>query len=98
MNDPLFESGAKVIQKRDLIREEKSRLPRRVELVTLKDRYRGLRGSVYFYYYAQYDYFAPGERHEEYYGEGKSPQLPDSKPRRDLADPLDDEEEELLFY
>lgn len=104
MNDTLFESGAKIIQKRELIKAEKSRLPRRVELVTLKDRYKGLRGSVYFDYYAQFDYFAQGMKHPEYY-EDKAPTLPkestsSSKPRRDFADHDDDEneDEEPLFF
>lgn len=97
MNDTLFESGAKIIQKRELIKAEKSRLPRRVELVTLKDRYKGLRGSVYFDYYAQFDYFEQGMKHPEYY-EDKAPTLPkestNSKPRRDFADHEDDDEDE----
>ena len=66
MNDELFTMNNKLIDKRKKVKEAKTAIPRHVELVTLKDRYNGLRdtdGGVYFDYYPQFDLFADGHKH-----------------------------------
>lgn len=64
MNDEIFTSNTKTIEKRETVKKQKSQTPRYIELVVLKDRYRGLQGSLYFEYFPQFDLFVPSEQHE----------------------------------
>ena len=59
MNDELLDKEAKLKAKREAVREAKSKLPREVELVCLKNRHGKPTYTCTFKYYAQFDYFEP---------------------------------------
>jgi replicative DNA helicase len=59
MNEDLFNTQNKLKEKRERVKEAKLEVPRRVELVCLKNRYGKSSYSVGFRYYPQYDYFVP---------------------------------------
>ena len=50
---------AKLIKKREMVREAKAATPRKVELVCLKNRFGVSSYSCFFDYYPAYDYFGP---------------------------------------
>lgn len=57
LNEDIFDKQNNVKQRRDRIREEKSKNPRRIELVCLKNRYGISSYSVYFDYFPANDLF-----------------------------------------
>ena len=62
MNDEsIFGKDSGIKKKRDAVREAKKALPRKVDLVCLKNRFGISSYTCKFDYYAQYDYFVPLE-------------------------------------
>lgn len=61
IHEQLFESDKKTVQKRDRIREAKEEIPRKVELVCLKNRYGKSSYSANFEYYCNHDLFVPAK-------------------------------------
>ena len=59
MNDEIFEQEKGTKSKRDKVQEAKSKLPREIELVCLKNRPGKTTYNCKFNYYAQFDYFEP---------------------------------------
>ena len=59
MNDEIFDKEKGLKTKREKVREAKKAIPRKVELVCLKNRYGVSSYTCKFDYYAQYDYFVP---------------------------------------
>lgn len=59
LHDKIFDTQAKINEKRQKVKEAKSANPRRIELVCLKNRFGIASYSCMFYYYPQYDYFHP---------------------------------------
>lgn len=57
----IFKSESKLNEKRELIRKEKSKLPRDIQLVCLKNRYGISDYTVKFKYYPNYDLFKPAD-------------------------------------
>lgn len=75
MNEDIFTSSKGTIEKRNQVKKAKTEIPRHVELVTLKDRFNGLRdtdGGVYLDYYPQYDLFVDGHKHNEHRPKNRS--------------------------
>ena len=73
LNESLFSEANKIKEKRQRIREEKAKDPRKIELICLKNRYGVANYSCEFEYYPKYDLFnqiIPGEFNRYY---GKSP-------------------------
>ena len=64
INDPIFEKEGNIKKKRETIREAKKEIPRKVELICLKNRYGISSYKVGFTYYPQYDLFLPREVEE----------------------------------
>lgn len=58
LNDKLFEKEKNTVERREKIKEEKARNPRRIELVCLKNRYGISRYSCYYNYYPANDLFS----------------------------------------
>jgi replicative DNA helicase len=61
INDDLFNKENKLKEKRELIRKSKSEVPRKIELICLKNRYGISSYRVGFNYFPQYDLFQPIE-------------------------------------
>lgn len=61
VNDPIFDKEGKLKEKREKIAEAKSAIPRKIELVCLKNRYGKTRYTCQYEYYPQYDYFVPDD-------------------------------------
>lgn len=61
LNDDLFGKENKIKEKREKIKEAKAAMPRRVELVCLKNRYGVSSYKTAFEYFPQYDLFKPAE-------------------------------------
>lgn len=61
IHDPVFDSDKKIKEKREKIAAAKEAVPRKIELVCLKNRYGKSRYAAQFTYYPQYDYFTPKE-------------------------------------
>lgn len=59
MNDELFDKDKKLKEKREAVKQAKLEVPRKVELVCLKNRYGRSSYSCGFNYYPQYDLFVP---------------------------------------
>ena len=59
MNDELFDKDKKLKEKREAVKRAKLEVPRKVELVCLKNRYGRSSYSCGFNYYPQYDLFVP---------------------------------------
>lgn len=59
LNDPLFEAKEKLKEKREMIKAEKAKPQRQIELSCLKNRYGISNYSCYFEYYPQYDLYIP---------------------------------------
>ncbi len=65
LNDSLFDGTAPNIKaRRERVREAKSAVPRKIELVCLKNRYGRLFESCYFDYFPQHDLFMPSNEAE----------------------------------
>lgn len=61
LNDDLFTKEKSIVEKRERIREAKQEMPRKVELVCLKNRYGVSSYKASFEYYPQFDLFRPAE-------------------------------------
>lgn len=61
LNDDLFTKEKGIVEKRERIREAKQEMPRKVELVCLKNRYGISSYKASFEYYPQFDLFRPTE-------------------------------------
>lgn len=59
LHDPLFDKTARINEKRQKVKEAKAAVPRRVELVCLKNRFGISSYSCLFDYYPQFDLFRP---------------------------------------
>lgn len=57
LNDPLFDKVGNIKEKRETIKEEKAKNPRKIELICLKNRYGISSFSTYFNYYPANDWF-----------------------------------------
>lgn len=57
MNDAVFDSAAKIKEKRKKVKDAKAETPRKIELVCLKNRYGISSYSAYFDYYPEFDLF-----------------------------------------
>jgi hypothetical protein len=57
LNDPIFDKANNIKERREKIKEEKARTPRRIELVCLKNRYGIANYSVCFDYFPANDLF-----------------------------------------
>ena len=57
LNDEIFDKEGQIKKKREKIREAKAEIPRKVELICLKNRYGVSSYKVGFTYYPQYDLF-----------------------------------------
>ena len=64
INEAIFEKEGNIKKKREAIREAKKEIPRKVELICLKNRYGISSYRVGFTYYPQYDLFLPREVEE----------------------------------
>lgn len=64
INEDIFNSDKKLKEKRERIKEAKAEIPRKIELVCLKNRYGPSSYSVAFDYYPQYDLYRPAELEE----------------------------------
>ena len=60
MNNDAFNSSQEVIKKREIVKVAKKSIPRKVQLVCLKNRYGRSSYECDFDYYPQYDLFIPG--------------------------------------
>lgn len=61
LNDELFSKEGKIKEKREKIKEAKAAIPRRIELVCLKNRYGSSSYKASFDYFPQYDLFQATE-------------------------------------
>jgi len=59
MNDDLFNGEKKIKEKREKVKAAKLEIPRKVQLVCLKNRYGRSSYECGFNYYPQYDLFTP---------------------------------------
>lgn len=57
LHDDIFDSQAKINEKRQKVKQAKAAIPRRIELVCLKNRFGMSSYSCMFNYYPQFDYF-----------------------------------------
>lgn len=57
LHDDIFDSQAKINEKRQKVKEAKAAIPRRIELCCLKNRFGMSSYSCMFNYYPQFDYF-----------------------------------------
>ena len=57
LHDEIFDSQAKINEKRQKVKDAKAAIPRRIELVCLKNRFGMSSYSCMFNYYPQFDYF-----------------------------------------
>lgn len=73
VHDPIFDKEGKLKEKREKIAEAKSAIPRKIELVCLKNRYGKTRYTCQFEYYPQYDYYVPDDPGEFRPHIGKTP-------------------------
>lgn len=64
LNEELFTKDGGIKDKRDRVREEKAKTPRKVELVCLKNRYGISSYNCFFDYYPNCDLFVPGEQQD----------------------------------
>ena len=60
MNNDAFNSSQEVIKKREIVKVAKKSIPRKIQLVCLKNRYGRSSYECDFDYYPQYDLFIPG--------------------------------------
>ena len=74
LNDPTFEVDKKIKEKRDKARKAKAAIPRKIELVCLKNRYGASTYNCGFNYYPQFDLFVE----DTAYKEGESGEAPES--------------------
>ena len=65
MNAGIFDKEAKTQSKRNFVHEAKKAEPRKIELISLKNRYGRSYARYFFKYYAQYDLFTPYDITEE---------------------------------
>lgn len=65
LNESLFEKSEGIKKKRERVKQAKAENPRKVELVSLKNRYGIATYSCFFDYYPAHDLFVPGEPDEE---------------------------------
>ena len=61
VNDPIFDKEGKLKEKREKIAEAKSAIPRKIELICLKNRYGKTRYTCQFEYYPQFDFYVPDD-------------------------------------
>ena len=59
MHDPIFDKDKSIKEKREKVATAKRAMPRKIELVCLKNRYGKCNYTADFEYYPQYDYFKP---------------------------------------
>ena len=64
LNDPLFADANKIKEKREKVKQEKAAIPRRIELVCLKNRYGIANFSCRFDYDPAHDLFTPAADEE----------------------------------
>jgi len=64
LNDPIFTAEKKTTEKRERIREAKAEMPRKIQLVCLKNRYGISSYTADFEYFPQYDLFVPAQGQE----------------------------------
>lgn len=57
LNDPIFDKANNIKERREKVKEAKAAMPRKIELVCLKNRYGIANFSSYFNYYPANDYF-----------------------------------------
>lgn len=65
MNADIFDKEAKLQSKRYFVREAKNDVPRKIELLTLKNRYGRANTRYFFNYYPQFDMFTPYDISED---------------------------------
>lgn len=65
LNESLFEKSEGIKKKRERVKQAKAENPRKVELVSLKNRYGVATYSCFFDYYPAHDLFVPGDPDEE---------------------------------
>ena len=93
MNNYLFNSSPLVIKKREIVKAAKAALPRKVQLVCLKNRYGRSSYTCEFDYYPQFDFFVP------VFGQDFEPSLSallESLKRKKKEENEKEEEESLL--
>ena len=73
VHDSIFDKEGKLKEKREKIAEAKSAIPRKIELVCLKNRYGKTRYTCQYEYYPQYDFFIPDDPGEFRPHFGKTP-------------------------
>ena len=73
VHDSIFDKEGKLKEKREKIAEAKSAIPRKIELVCLKNRYGKTRYTCQFEYFPQYDFFVPDDPGEFRPHFGKTP-------------------------
>jgi replicative DNA helicase len=59
LHDDIFDSQAKINEKRQKVKDAKAAIPRRIELCCMKNRFGMSSYSCMFNYYPQFDYFVP---------------------------------------
>ena len=64
MNDEIFSKDGKIKEKRELVKKAKHEIPRKIELVCLKNRNGIANYSVGFEYFPQFDYFKVDDRYK----------------------------------
>lgn len=65
LNDDIFQKDTGAVKKRERIREAKAEIPRKIELVCLKNRYGISSYKAAFSYYPQFDLFEPAESEDK---------------------------------
>lgn len=65
MNSEVFDTDKKLKTKRELVRQAKRAIPRRIEFLCLKNRYGEANYKCHFDYYANYDLFLPVEEQKD---------------------------------
>ena len=73
VNDPIFDKEGKLKEKREKIAAAKLAIPRKIELVCLKNRYGKTRYTCQYEYFPQFDYFVPDNPGEFRPNVGKTP-------------------------
>lgn len=64
-DDPIFSGDGKIKEKREMVRDAKAAIPRKVKLCSLKHRGQQAIYECYFDYFPQYDLFVPAAEAEE---------------------------------
>lgn len=64
MNDEIFSKDGRIKEKRELVKKAKHEIPRKIELVCLKNRNGIANYSVGFEYFPQFDYFKVDDRYK----------------------------------